>query len=101
MFGRFIRWTAETVVLLLAAYAFFRLPVGEKTSFQHLVAIFSSEPAREAAREYKAVGEQIKNEIVEHVKTKATAHESDAGAPVDAGTHEDAGEIVDASAPDA
>ncbi len=91
MFGRFIRRVAETIVLLLAAYAFFRVPVGEKTSFQHLVAIFSTDTAREAAREYKAVGEQIKNEIVEQVRAKAAPSEEE----------EDAGAIVDASDPDA
>lgn len=81
---RLLRRVVEIVVFLFAAYAFFRVPVGQKTSFEHLVAIFSTEPAKEAVREYKAVGEQIKNEIVEQVRAKAVPAEADAGAPVDA-----------------
>jgi len=35
-------------VLLLAAMTFFLVPLGRKTPVQHVVAIFSTQPAREA-----------------------------------------------------
>ncbi len=37
------------LVLLLAALTFFLVPIGRKTGAQHVVAIFSTEPAHEAA----------------------------------------------------
>lgn len=83
MFGRFVRSVAEIVVLLLAAYAFFRVPIGQKTSFEHLLAIFSTEPAREAAREYKAAGEELRDEIAERVGLGARSRDNDAGLPID------------------
>lgn len=86
MFGRFVRTLAEITVLLLAAYAFFRVPVGQKTSFEHLLAIFSTEPAREAAREYKAAGEELRDELVERVGLKGRTGDNDAGLPTDAST---------------
>lgn len=84
MFGRFVRSVVEIVVLLLAAYAFFRVPVGTKTSFEHLIAIFSTDPAREAAREYKAAGKELRDEIVERVGLGARSRDTDAGMPTDA-----------------
>lgn len=86
MFGRFVRSVAEIFVLALAAYAFFRVPVGKKTSFEHLIAIFSTEPAREAAREYKTAGEELRDEIVERVGLGARSADSDGGLPTDAST---------------
>lgn len=49
MFGEFIKRLVNGVVLLLAAIAFFLVPVGKKTLAQHMVAIFTTKPAREAA----------------------------------------------------
>lgn len=86
MFGRFVRSVAELFILLLAAYAFFRVPIGQKTSWEHLVAIFSTEPAREAAREYKAAGEELRDELVGRVGRGARSSDSDAGLPTDAST---------------
>lgn len=45
--------TLEAVVVLLAVYAFFALPVGRRTPWGHLVAIFSTQPAQEAAEDVK------------------------------------------------
>lgn len=86
MFGKFIRSAVEIIVLLFAAYAFFRVPIGEKTSWQHVVAIFSTDEAREAAREYKAAGESLRDEIVGQVRQGAQSKDSDAGLPTDAST---------------
>lgn len=41
----------EAVVLAFAAYAFFTAPLGRRTGWGHVKAIFSTAPAREAAGE--------------------------------------------------
>ncbi|MFW5738797.1 MAG: hypothetical protein ACOC1F_00380 [Myxococcota bacterium] len=58
----------EVFVLLLAAYAFFFLPVGRRTAFGHMSAILSSEPAQQAAEDIGAAGRDIKEKVVEQVK---------------------------------
>ncbi len=49
MLGDFVKRVVNGLVLLLAALTFFLVPIGRKTAAQHVVAIFSTEPAREAA----------------------------------------------------
>jgi hypothetical protein len=51
------------VVLLLGALSFFLVPVGGKTSAQHLVAIFSTKPAREAAAAFASAARQVVHEV--------------------------------------
>jgi hypothetical protein len=64
-----IRKTVVTVlelfVLLLAAYAFFFLPLGRRTPFGHVSAILSSQPAREAAEDVGTASRDIKDKVVE------------------------------------
>jgi hypothetical protein len=47
--GDFVKRVVNGLVLLLAALTFFLVPIGRKTAAQHVVAIFSTRPAREAA----------------------------------------------------
>lgn len=49
MLGDFVKRVVNGLVLLLAALTFFLVPIGRKTPAQHVVAIFSTEPAHEAA----------------------------------------------------
>ena len=49
MLGKVARALAEGTVIYFAALAFFLVPVGRKTPAQHLAAIFTTAPAREAA----------------------------------------------------
>ncbi|MEP7119907.1 MAG: hypothetical protein ABJE95_03310 [Byssovorax sp.] len=49
MLGDFVKRVVNGLVLLLAALTFFLVPIGRKTAAQHVVAIFSTEPAHEAA----------------------------------------------------
>lgn len=37
-------------MVVLAAFAFFKLPVGKRTPFEHVIAIAKTEPAKEAGR---------------------------------------------------
>jgi hypothetical protein len=46
--GDLVKRLFNGAVLFLAALTFFLVPVGTKTPAQHLVAIFSTKPAREA-----------------------------------------------------
>jgi hypothetical protein len=47
--GDFVKRVVNGLVLFLAALTFFLVPIGRKTSAQHVVAIFSTRPAHEAA----------------------------------------------------
>jgi hypothetical protein len=47
--GDFVKRVVNGLVLLLAALTFFLVPIGRKTMAQHVVAIFSTAPAHEAA----------------------------------------------------
>lgn len=38
------------IVLLLGLFTFFAVPIGKKTAAQHMVAILTTKPAKEAAR---------------------------------------------------
>lgn len=49
MLGDFVKRGVNGLVLFLAALTFFLVPIGRKTAAQHVVAIFSTEPAHEAA----------------------------------------------------
>lgn len=49
MVGDLIKRLFNGLVLFLALLMFFLVPIGKKTAGQHLVAIFSTKPAKEAA----------------------------------------------------
>ena len=49
MLGDFVKRGVNGLVLFLAALTFFLVPIGRKTGAQHVVAIFSTQPAHEAA----------------------------------------------------
>lgn len=57
----------EVLVVLLAAYAFFFLPVGRRTPFGHVSAILSSQPAKEAAQDVGTASREIKDQVVDGV----------------------------------
>ena len=48
-----VRRCAGLLCTAFAAYAFVKVPIGRKTGWEHTVAIFSTEPAREAATDLK------------------------------------------------
>ncbi len=53
--------TVEVVILALAAYAFFCMPVGRRTPWGHVSAIFSTKPAKEAAQDVTAAGKKLRD----------------------------------------
>jgi hypothetical protein len=58
---------AELAVILLAAYAFYSVPVGRRTPWGHLAAIFSTPPAHEAAEDFAGAGARLKDKVVAEV----------------------------------
>lgn len=63
--------TVELIILALAAYAFFSVPVGRRTPWGHLAAIFSTRPAKEAAHDVATTGKALRDKVFA----------ADAGAP--------------------
>ncbi len=70
--------SVEVGVVLLAAYAFVSLPVGRHTAWGHVVAIFSTRPAHEAAEDIGTTTKQVRDRMVDEIKTRAAL--PDAGA---------------------
>ncbi|WP_437295124.1 hypothetical protein [Sorangium sp. So ce426] len=62
MVGEFFKRLTNGVVFLLAALTFFLVPIGRKTAAQHLVAIVSTPPAREAASAFAHIARRIATE---------------------------------------
>ncbi len=72
MIRRFVVRAVETAVLLLAAYTFFFVQVGRRTPWDHLVAIFSTEPAHEAVEDFTHAGFQLRDKVVQGVHSAVT-----------------------------
>ncbi len=79
MLGNLVRRLVNLVVLALAGYAFFALPVGRRTPWQHVVAIFSTPPAHEAAEDVQKTGADLRDRVVGEGRRAALALR-DAGA---------------------
>lgn len=65
MLGEVAKRVVNAVVLLLAGVTFFQVPIGGKTPAQHVVAIFSTAPAREAAGAAAGAGRKIVSGVTE------------------------------------
>lgn len=63
MLGDLAKRLVNLVVVVLAAVTFFLVPLGDKTLFQHLRAIFSTPAAGELGRELKKTGEDVVQEV--------------------------------------
>lgn len=68
MLGDLVKRLVNGVVLLLGSLAFFLVPVGNKTPAQHLVAIFSTRPAKEAAVAFARAGKQLSDQVMAEVE---------------------------------
>ncbi|MFT3775549.1 MAG: hypothetical protein QM820_60145 [Minicystis sp.] len=83
MVGEVAKRVFNGAVLLLAAVTFFLVPLGGKTPAEHLVAIFTTAPAREAAGAARGAGRKIVTSVTEmrQQAPKATAAPAAAPAP--------------------
>ena len=68
MVGDLIKRLFNGVVVLLAALTFFLVPVGGKTPAQHLVAIFTTPPAKEAAAAFAGAAKRAAVRAVQEVE---------------------------------
>lgn len=67
MAGTIFKRAVNTVFAFFALIAFFRVPLGEKTGYQHAVAIFSTEPAKEAGRSLAEVSQRMAQELTREI----------------------------------
>jgi pyruvate/2-oxoglutarate dehydrogenase complex dihydrolipoamide acyltransferase (E2) component len=65
MVGEVLKRVVNAAVAALAAVTFFLVPVGDKTPAEHLVAIFRTAPAREAAGAAAGAGRKIVTSVTE------------------------------------
>lgn len=74
---RISRRALELLVALFALLGFFYVPLGKKTGFEHVKAIFSTRPAKEAGQDLVQAGDRIKAKMLDEVR----GDNADAGAP--------------------
>jgi len=58
----------KAIVLLVAAGVFFFVPIGRRTAFGHLQAIFTTPEAQEAAESVGAAGQELKDKVMNAVR---------------------------------
>lgn len=68
MLGNFIKRLVNTAVLGLAALTFFLVPIGQKTAFQHAVAVFTSPSAQEAGASFAQVSRRTAASVKAEVR---------------------------------
>jgi len=61
--GELAKRVINLVVVVLAAITFFLVPLGSKTLYQHMRAIFATPAASELGRELKKTGEGVVDEV--------------------------------------
>lgn len=66
--GDLVKRLVNGIVLLLGSLAFFLVPIGNKTTAQHVVAIFSTKPAKEAAVAFARAGRQMTAQVMAEVE---------------------------------
>jgi len=71
--GQIFKRAVNTVFAFFALVAFFRVPLGDKTGYQHAVAILSTPPAKEAGRSLAEVSQRMVEELTREV-TKLEKH---------------------------
>jgi hypothetical protein len=71
--GEFAKRVINLVVVVLAAITFFLVPLGSKTLYQHVRAIFATPAADELGRELKKTGEDVAREVKNGVAAAPSA----------------------------
>jgi hypothetical protein len=67
--GEVAKRVINGAVLFIAAITFFLVPVGRKTLAQHVMAIFGTEPVREAAGACAEAGRRVRGRAEDEWKT--------------------------------
>ena len=63
MLGELVRRGVNLLVLGLAALAFFTVPLGEKTLYQHCAAIFTTREAKALGDGVERAGRHVEHEV--------------------------------------
>jgi len=71
--GELVKRGINLVVVALAAVTFFLVPLGSKTLYQHMCAIFSTKEAGELGRELEKTGKTVVNEVEKGVAPGAVS----------------------------
>jgi hypothetical protein len=71
--GELVKRVINLVVVALAAVTFFLVPLGKKTLFQHLCAVFSTKEASELGRELEKTGKTVVDEVHKEVAPTSSA----------------------------
>jgi len=87
--GELVKRVVNLVVVALAAITFFLVPIGEKTLFEHLRAIFSTPAADELGRDLQKTGQQVAHEV--ETRAKGSVEKELPGAAKSATSKADAG----------
>lgn len=66
----------ELVVVALAAYTFFCVPIGRFTLWHHTHAILSTQPAQQAAEDIAQAAEQLQSAVVEQTSSALSTRKS-------------------------
>lgn len=73
MLGELAKRVINLVVVVLAAITFFLVPLGSKTLYQHMRAIFATPAADELGRELKKTGEGVVHEVKKGVAAPSSS----------------------------
>lgn len=68
--------TLELVVVTLAAYTFFCVPIGRFTLWHHTRAILSTQPAQQAAEDITQAAEQLQSAVIEQTSSALSTRKS-------------------------
>lgn len=74
MVAHFLKRFFAGALVFLAAISFFLVPVGKKPPVQHLIAIFSTRPARDAASAFSGMARRVTTRAAAEVKALQDAH---------------------------
>lgn len=79
--GDLFKRVLNTAVFGLAALTYFLVPIGQKTAFQHTIAIFTSPPAREAGTSFAEAGRRAANAVHTEVQKLLASPPGEGAAP--------------------
>ena len=65
MIGTLAKRSVELAILFLAAVTFFLVPFGHRTLYQHVRAVFSTEPAHQLGDELEKKGQEVMGAVRE------------------------------------
>ena len=84
MFGLF-KTAIRLIIFALALFAFFTVPLGEKTLYQHVSGLLSTDEAKDLGRELKGATRKIGDAIQEGAQEGIEDAGGSAGAASEAG----------------